>query len=220
MKSSDEDKRLYELTRIVREALPPHMLSETQINPSVKVVRAHVALDRLEARIAEQQAELDADDRSVHLLNSFYVNLVRDAKRAEAAEARLVKVERERDEWKETAEREAEGWHRAWAAEARVKELAVALNRVIYIAEHLFQMVPRGVWRDAGGDDMQGHYEGDYYAEQVRTELADFRVALATDIPGPCDETSPLFSQGGEATTFYAGKKFDRDNQLGNDGLK
>jgi hypothetical protein len=84
------------------------MLSETQINPSVKVVRAHVALDRLEARIAE--------------------------------------VERERD-----------------------------------------------------------------------FEAAE---SSAADIPGPCDETPPLFSQGGEATTFYAGKKFDRDNQLGNDGLK
>lgn len=171
MKSSDDTNVSAKDVRIVREGDKARLLvvqncgliPAEKINDEITLLEARCDALRqirshLQARIAEQQAELDADGRSVHLLNSFYVNLVRDAKRAEAAEA-------------------------------RVKELAVALNRVIYIAE------------------------------QVRTELADFRV-LAPDIPGPCDETPPLFSQGGEATTFYAGKKFDRDNQLGNDGLK
>ena len=45
------------------------------------------------------------------------------------------------------------------------------LARVIYLAQKLHEMVPREVWRDTGGDDMQGHYEGDYHAEQVWAEL-------------------------------------------------
>ncbi len=50
-----------------------------------------------------------------------------------------------------------------------------ALRRAVFLAEHLWAMVPREVWRDSGGDDGQGHYEGDYRAEQVRDELAYLR---------------------------------------------
>lgn len=53
-------------------------------------------------------------------------------------------------------------------------------ERLLFIAEHLFQMVPREIWRDHGGDDQQGHYEGDYHAEQTRVELAEHRTALAS----------------------------------------
>jgi hypothetical protein len=51
------------------------------------------------------------------------------------------------------------------------------LERLLDIAEHLFQMVPREVWRDSGGDDGQGHYEGDYRAEKLYEELAALRAA-------------------------------------------
>jgi hypothetical protein len=57
-------------------------------------------------------------------------------------------------------------------------ELVEAHKRVLFIAEHLFEMIPQSVWRDSGGDDMQGHYEGDYHAEQVREELVKFRRSL------------------------------------------
>jgi hypothetical protein len=44
-------------------------------------------------------------------------------------------------------------------------QLKVMLKRATFIAEHLFQMISQDVWRDSGGDDMQGHYESDYHAE-------------------------------------------------------
>jgi hypothetical protein len=50
---------------------------------------------------------------------------------------------------------------------------AQVAERALFLAEHLFQMVPRSVWRDSGADDGQGHYEGDYRAEQVQNELAE-----------------------------------------------
>lgn len=50
------------------------------------------------------------------------------------------------------------------------------LERAVYLAEHLFQMVPREVWRAQGGDDGQGHYEGDYWAEQTQTEISELRA--------------------------------------------
>lgn len=55
---------------------------------------------------------------------------------------------------------------------AEVERLRDVAKRAIYLAEHLFQMVPREVWRDTGGDDGQGHYEGDHRAEQTAAEIA------------------------------------------------
>ena len=43
-------------------------------------------------------------------------------------------------------------------------------KRLLYISKHLFQMIPQNVWRENGAE-WQGHYEGDYWAEQVHTEL-------------------------------------------------
>jgi hypothetical protein len=54
---------------------------------------------------------------------------------------------------------------------ARVRELENALARATYLAEHLFQMTDPETWRASGGDDGQGHYEGDYHAEQTREEI-------------------------------------------------
>lgn len=52
-----------------------------------------------------------------------------------------------------------------------LQEARKALARAVFLAEHLHALVPREVWRAHGGDDMQGHYEGDYHAEQVAAEL-------------------------------------------------
>lgn len=57
--------------------------------------------------------------------------------------------------------------------------LAMAMrqrDRAVYLAEHLWQMIPQEVWREHGAEWM-GQYEGDYHAEKVREELA----ALVTD---------------------------------------
>jgi hypothetical protein len=56
-----------------------------------------------------------------------------------------------------------------------IEALAEDKARAVYIAEHLFEMVPREVWRDAGGDDGQGHYEGYYWAETTRKELEELK---------------------------------------------
>jgi hypothetical protein len=66
------------------------------------------------------------------------------------------------------------------ASLTREQQLVEALRRAVYIAEHLFQMVPREVWRDSGGDDGQGHYEGDYRAEQLREELSELAAQAET----------------------------------------
>jgi hypothetical protein len=47
------------------------------------------------------------------------------------------------------------------------------LKRATYIAEHLWQMVDQETWRSTGGDDGQGHYEGDYHAEQICIEIQE-----------------------------------------------
>lgn len=49
--------------------------------------------------------------------------------------------------------------------------LEAALRRSTYLARHLLNMIPQEVWRDAGGDDGQGHYEGEYHAAGIREEL-------------------------------------------------
>jgi hypothetical protein len=69
-----------------------------------------------------------------------------------------------------------EKYEEARAEVGRLKDdaegLAVALKLAVYLAEHLWQMIPQEVWREHGADDGQGHYEGDYHAEQVKDELA------------------------------------------------
>jgi len=56
---------------------------------------------------------------------------------------------------------------------------AEALARAVRLLENLFAMIPREVWRDSGGDDGQGHYEGDYRAEGIRDEIASLRARAA-----------------------------------------
>ena len=56
-------------------------------------------------------------------------------------------------------------------ADMLIEEIESSLQRAIFLAQHLFQMIDPQTWRDSGADDMQGHYEGDYHAESVRREL-------------------------------------------------
>lgn len=76
-------------------------------------------------------------------------------------------------EWAMT--RHAE-WYRASEAraEAAERDLATAreeLRGTVKLALQLHAMIPREVWRSQGGDDQQGHYEGDYHAEYIETQL-------------------------------------------------
>lgn len=68
----------------------------------------------------------------------------------------------------------------AHAALARLVEqletLARERERALYLAEHLWQMIPQEIWRDHGAEWM-GQYEGDHHAQKVRDELADLRAS-------------------------------------------
>lgn len=59
-------------------------------------------------------------------------------------------------------------------------QLAEALARAAFVAEHLHAMIPQDAWRDSGGDDGQGHYEGDFHAEKVAVEIAEWAALAAS----------------------------------------
>jgi hypothetical protein len=64
----------------------------------------------------------------------------------------------------------------AWAAvNERVAKLHTTILRAAFVAENLHGMIDRETWRASGGDDMQGHYEGDYRAEQIAAEIKEWR---------------------------------------------
>lgn len=51
-----------------------------------------------------------------------------------------------------------------------------ALARAAFVAEHLMQMIDPQTWRDTGGDDSQGHYEGDYHADATAAEISEWKA--------------------------------------------
>lgn len=55
------------------------------------------------------------------------------------------------------------------------RDLREQLETLRKIAEGLFQMIDRERWRATGGDDQQGHYEGDYRAAQIEEYLVSLR---------------------------------------------
>lgn len=63
-------------------------------------------------------------------------------------------------------------------AEARVAE------GLLTLAERLFALIDRETWRATGGDDGQGHYEGDYRAEGVEAQLVELRKLFPRPEPG------------------------------------
>lgn len=44
-------------------------------------------------------------------------------------------------------------------------------DRARHLVKNLFLMTDREAWRASGGDDGQGHYEGDYHAAQLEEEI-------------------------------------------------
>lgn len=66
-------------------------------------------------------------------------------------------------------------------ASAALDELCASLTRAVYLGMHLHAMIPREVWIDSGGDDGQGHYEGDYHAEKVAVELRRLGDIVSVD---------------------------------------
>lgn len=88
----------------------------------------------------------------------------------------LLAARRERDEAQAAAENfEVE----AVIARRERDEAREALRRLAYIAGHLFQMVDRETWRGTGGDDGQGHYEGECRAEALEREIRELAVLAA-----------------------------------------
>lgn len=65
--------------------------------------------------------------------------------------------------------------------EREIEALKFILARAAYVARHLHAMIDQETWRATGGDDMQGHYEGDYHAEQVAAEIETWAAIAQED---------------------------------------
>lgn len=116
----------------------------------------------------------DLRERNVEINADYWI--VRESQSERVAVAQLTlalaREERERREALERAER----------AEKQEAALRVMLARAAYVAEHLHTMIDRDTWRSTGGDDGQGHYEGDHRAEQIAVEIGEWK-ALSVSPP-------------------------------------
>jgi chromosome segregation ATPase len=128
------------------------------------------AVDALEAALKEKDERIARLDRELfgtgHALANADERIAELEYEQGMADAALTRADAMHEALKDEHER----------AEAEVERLRRARDRAIFLAEHLWQMVPQEVWREHGAE-WQGQYEGDYHAEQVREELA----ALAND---------------------------------------
>jgi DNA repair ATPase RecN len=164
-----------------------HHAAPVDKDAAIADLRKHVA-DRL--REAEETLRDLLDER-----NALAADLDAARERLDDALPRLGRQEGtikqlrgERDAAREEIERLQKANTRRWAdakvaaaaARTREKELREKFERATWIAVHLFAMVTPEQWRDTGGDDGQGHYEGDYRAEQMRDELNEL-LASATE---------------------------------------
>lgn len=70
--------------------------------------------------------------------------------------------------------------------EAALVRTQEALRRAAVVAENLMGMIDQETWRATGGDDGQGHYEGDYRAEQLAEEIVGWRALAAGGEREPC----------------------------------
>lgn len=66
---------------------------------------------------------------------------------------------------------------------ASFRDLVEQLESLLKVAEGLFQMIDRETWRATGGDDQQGHYEGDYRAAQIEEYLTSLRASNPASSP-------------------------------------
>lgn len=63
-----------------------------------------------------------------------------------------------------------------WITRRAAEILAERLKTARGIATGLFPMIDRATWQASGGDDGQGHYEGEYWAEQMEQEMASWKA--------------------------------------------
>jgi hypothetical protein len=107
----------------------------------------------------------------------------------DALAARLEAETRRADEAEQSREEADRRWSRSEArleAETRARENAEReLIGTTKLARQLWGMIPKDVWRASGGDDMQGHYEGDYHAEMIRDRLDAALAAARTGEAAP-----------------------------------
>ena len=72
----------------------------------------------------------------------------------------------------EAIKQEIPDWH------PEVQRLVQAeVKRLRTLVTNLFLMVDQDAWRATGGDDGQGHYEGDYRSEQLAEEINSWKGA-------------------------------------------
>jgi hypothetical protein len=64
-------------------------------------------------------------------------------------------------------------------ADDELERVTAALREAAETASYLLDMIPRQVWLDGGGDDGQGHYEGDYRAARFAEDVVRDWLALA-----------------------------------------
>lgn len=57
---------------------------------------------------------------------------------------------------------------------AHCEQLQQERDEARHIAKNLFPMIDRKTWRSIGVE-IEGHYEGDYYAEQIRLEIEGWK---------------------------------------------
>jgi chromosome segregation ATPase len=165
---------------------------------------AHAALDGLAAEYVRLTDELADAEKSAATWEHEAYEIGKNADAAEEeyrsalaveanaraeAEGRCARLTEQLAEAKSLAEK-LEGYlaaannssrergERAAAAEAENTRLRKNLKRATFLAEHLHQMIDPQTWRDHGGDDGQGHYEGDFHAEKTLTEIREL-AALA-----------------------------------------
>jgi hypothetical protein len=148
----------------------------TAVDPSVDVLAAQVREMRA---FAQKYAEIDPDFGPL-----FFRDVVRLCDDVAALVARVTEAEQQRDEnW-----RGYEEMRHAWVEKnSALADARNALERATNVAEMLWMMVDRETWRDTGGDDGQGHYEGDYRAEKLIEEIRSWREVLAR-LDGSSDE--------------------------------
>jgi hypothetical protein len=60
------------------------------------------------------------------------------------------------------------------ALEAERDTLKETLARAASCAKHLMGMTTQEMWRELGSDDGQGHYEGDYWAENTSAQIDEW----------------------------------------------
>lgn len=96
---------------------------------------------------------------------------------ANDARTSLAALERERNETQQRLTDATLRWYEGDLS-VETEQLRKALRRASFIAQKLYEMIDRETWRAHGGDDGQGHYEGDYHAEQIAQEIEEW-AALA-----------------------------------------